>query len=61
MKMIGFPAIGCGAYGYPIEQAAQIALKTTREFLASEENDRQSNFRPLGRSERRVADYVRRL
>ena len=37
-NMIGFPAIGCGAYGYPIDQAAQIALKTTREFLASEEN-----------------------
>jgi O-acetyl-ADP-ribose deacetylase (regulator of RNase III) len=35
--MIGFPAISCGAYGYPIHQAAQIALKTTREFLASEE------------------------
>jgi O-acetyl-ADP-ribose deacetylase (regulator of RNase III) len=38
IKMIGFPAISCGAYGYPIDQAAQIALKTTREFLASEEN-----------------------
>ena len=36
--MIGFPAISCGAYGYPIDEAAQIALKTTREFLASEEN-----------------------
>ena len=38
ISMIGFPAISCGAYGYPIQEAAQIALETTREFLASEEN-----------------------
>jgi O-acetyl-ADP-ribose deacetylase (regulator of RNase III) len=35
IKTIAFPAISCGAYGYPIEQAAQIALQTTREFLAA--------------------------
>ena len=34
-RTIAFPAISCGAYGYPIEEAARIALKTTREFLAS--------------------------
>jgi O-acetyl-ADP-ribose deacetylase (regulator of RNase III) len=34
IKTIAFPAISCGAYGYPIEQAAQIALQTTRGFLA---------------------------
>jgi O-acetyl-ADP-ribose deacetylase len=35
IKTIAFPAISCGAYGYPIPEAAGIALKTTREFLAS--------------------------
>ena len=35
IKTIAFPAISCGAYGYPIDGAAQIALKTTREFLAT--------------------------
>ena len=35
IKTIAFPAISCGAYGYPIQEAAQIALKTTREFLAN--------------------------
>ena len=35
ISMIAFPAISCGAYGYPIEGAAQIALETTREFLAA--------------------------
>lgn len=34
IRTIGFPAISCGAYGYPIEEAAHIAFKTTREFLA---------------------------
>jgi O-acetyl-ADP-ribose deacetylase len=35
IKTIAFPAISCGAYGYPIKEAAHIALTTTREFLAS--------------------------
>lgn len=33
INTIAFPAISCGAYGYPIEEAAQIALETTRKFL----------------------------
>jgi O-acetyl-ADP-ribose deacetylase len=33
VRTIAFPAISCGAYGYPIEEAAHIALNTTREFL----------------------------
>ena len=40
IKTIGFPAISCGAYRYPISEAAQIALDTTREFLASENIDK---------------------
>jgi len=37
IKTIAFPAISCGAYGYPLQKAAQIAVKTTREFLAAED------------------------
>jgi O-acetyl-ADP-ribose deacetylase len=37
IKTIAFPAISCGAYGYPIQEAAHIALKTTRQFLATED------------------------
>lgn len=37
IKTIAFPAISCGAYGYPIEDAAQLAVKTTRDFLAIED------------------------
>ena len=35
IKTVAFPAISCGAYGYPIQAAAQIAMNTTREFLAT--------------------------
>jgi O-acetyl-ADP-ribose deacetylase len=35
IRTIAFPAISCGAYGYPIDEAALIAFKTTREFLAT--------------------------
>ena len=35
IKTIAFPAISCGAYGYPIQSAAQIALKTTHVFLTT--------------------------
>ena len=34
IKTLAFPAISCGAYGYPIDEASGIAVKTTREFLA---------------------------
>jgi O-acetyl-ADP-ribose deacetylase (regulator of RNase III) len=33
LKTIAFPAISCGAYGYPLDQAARIALATVRDFL----------------------------
>jgi O-acetyl-ADP-ribose deacetylase (regulator of RNase III) len=36
IKTIAFPAISCGAYGYPIPDAAQVALKTARDFLATD-------------------------
>jgi O-acetyl-ADP-ribose deacetylase (regulator of RNase III) len=33
IKAIAFPAISCGAYRYPIGDAAKIAVDTTRKFL----------------------------
>jgi len=35
VKTVAFPAISCGVYGYPIEEAAAIALRTVKEFLES--------------------------
>jgi O-acetyl-ADP-ribose deacetylase (regulator of RNase III) len=37
IKTIAFPAISCGAYFYPVSDAAQIALKAARDFLATED------------------------
>jgi O-acetyl-ADP-ribose deacetylase len=33
LKTVAFPSISTGAYGYPIEQASSIALRSTKEFL----------------------------
>lgn len=30
---VAFPAISCGVYGYPIDEAAAIALRTVKDFL----------------------------
>jgi O-acetyl-ADP-ribose deacetylase (regulator of RNase III) len=35
IRSIAFPAISCGAYRYPIEQAAEIAVRTVRHFLGT--------------------------
>lgn len=33
LRSVAFPAISCGIYGYPIAQAARIALQAIRSFL----------------------------
>jgi len=33
VRTIAFPAISCGIYGYPVDQAARIAVAETRRFL----------------------------
>lgn len=35
LKSIAFPSISTGAYGYPLEEAAPIALKTVMDYLKS--------------------------
>jgi len=35
---LAFPAISCGVYGYPIEQAAEIAVREVASFLAREKS-----------------------
>jgi len=44
IKTIAFPAISCGAYGYPIEEAAHIVFKTTRGFLVGNNRIDQVTF-----------------
>ncbi|XCN71668.1 MAG: O-acetyl-ADP-ribose deacetylase [Candidatus Electrothrix aestuarii] len=35
LRSIAFPAISCGVYGYPLEQAADIAVKEIMTFLGT--------------------------
>jgi O-acetyl-ADP-ribose deacetylase (regulator of RNase III) len=34
LKTVAFPAISCGVYGYPLEQAVRIAVHETSSFAA---------------------------
>jgi O-acetyl-ADP-ribose deacetylase (regulator of RNase III) len=44
LRTVAFPSISTGAYGYPIESACRIALKTVREFLQSKDELRECVF-----------------
>ena len=37
VRTIAFPAISCGVYGYPLDEAAQIAVREVKAFLAQED------------------------
>ena len=37
VKRIAFPAISCGAYGYPVDEASEIAIETMKTFLEQDE------------------------
>ncbi|AFY95779.1 O-acetyl-ADP-ribose deacetylase [Chamaesiphon minutus] len=36
IQTIAFPAISCGAYGYPIDLAARVALETVQTYLETD-------------------------
>jgi len=38
LKTIAFPAISTGAYGYPLREAAKLALQTTIDYLTSHQD-----------------------
>ena len=44
IRTIAFPAISCGAYRYPIDEAANIAVETTREFLRDNDSISKVTF-----------------
>jgi O-acetyl-ADP-ribose deacetylase (regulator of RNase III) len=48
VKTIAFPAISCGIYGYPIPDAARIAVGAVREFLAEDRSIEQVIFACFG-------------
>jgi O-acetyl-ADP-ribose deacetylase len=44
IKTIAFPAISCGAYGYPLQEAAAIAFETARSFLSTNHENQKVIF-----------------
>jgi O-acetyl-ADP-ribose deacetylase (regulator of RNase III) len=43
-RRVAFPAISAGAFGYPLEQAAHVALSATRAALAEHELVQEARF-----------------
>ncbi len=39
IRSIAFPSISTGVYGYPLKQAAAVAVRTAREFVAAHPGD----------------------
>ncbi|MFZ5643377.1 MAG: O-acetyl-ADP-ribose deacetylase [Bacillota bacterium] len=44
IKSVAFPSISTGAYGYPTDKAAQVAVKTVKDFLENENNPAEVRF-----------------
>ncbi len=49
LKTLAFPSISTGAYGYPLDAAARIALKTVRDYLAEYSQIQRVRFVLFGR------------
>jgi O-acetyl-ADP-ribose deacetylase len=49
VRSIAFPAISCGIYGYPIPDAASIAVRTVGDFLAANDAIHQVIFACFGK------------
>ena len=61
MKTIAFPAISCGVYGYPIEEACEIAVNTTREVLRKNDEIEKVMFVLFSDGHRRMyEDYLKK-
>ena len=48
IKTIAFPAISCGVYRYPLEQAVAIAVRETATFIAAEDSIEKIIFACFG-------------
>lgn len=62
LHSIAFPAISCGVYGYPIEQACEIAINTTCSFLSANQTIDKVIFMLFSTGDLRVyLDYFRSM
>ena len=44
LKTVAFPAISCGVYGYPIPEAARIAMETVADFMEAHPGIARARF-----------------
>lgn len=58
-KTVAFPSISTGAYGYPVQQAAEVALAAVAEFCRS--NDSLSEIRFVLFDDKTLAAYQQAL
>ena len=57
---LAFPAISCGVYGYPIEEACKIAVDTTCSFLENNPSIEKVTFMLFSPGDLKVyEDYIR--
>ncbi|MGB7587892.1 MAG: macro domain-containing protein [Solirubrobacterales bacterium] len=56
LRTLAFPAISCGIYGYPLEEAAPIAIAATADALAAAPGIERVRFCFIGRREYEVFD-----
>ena len=62
VKTIAFPAISCGVYGYPIEEACRIAVDTTARFLEANPSIEMVYFVQFSEDNRKIyEDYLKRI
>jgi O-acetyl-ADP-ribose deacetylase (regulator of RNase III) len=57
-KTLAFPAISTGVYGYPFDQATEIALRTTTDFLRENPSIEQVTFIFFGQDDYEAAQNV---
>jgi O-acetyl-ADP-ribose deacetylase (regulator of RNase III) len=50
VRSIAFPAISCGVYGYPVAEAAAIAVREVRRFLLADARIERVLLACLGRT-----------
>jgi len=62
IRTIAFPAISCGIYGYPIQEACKVAIQTTCDFLTQHHEIQQVIFILFSASDKQVYDsYLQSL
>ena len=56
--MIAFPSISTGAYGYPIERAAGVAVETVREVLSASSTAMEVTFCCFSAGDLRIYEAI---